>query len=158
MLVAQVSDNRGYIVEVGDEVPNLSLEMMDGSQLTLAELRGKVVVLQFTASWCGVCRQEMPHLESDIWQEFQDNEFVLIGIDCKEEKKKAQRFIEEMSITYPTAYDTDGELFYQFAERNAGVTRNIVIDQDGNIAFLTRLFDMDEFNSMKDKIAELLSE
>lgn len=57
-----VSDERGYIVRVGNMVPDFDLLMMDGTTLNIKELRGKVVMLQFTASWCGVCRQEMPTL------------------------------------------------------------------------------------------------
>ena len=53
-------DERGYIVAVGDTVPDLELEYTTGEKITLSDLRGQVVVLQFTASWCSVCRQEMP--------------------------------------------------------------------------------------------------
>ena len=62
------ADERGYIVKVGDQVPDFDLMMMDGTTLNIKELQGKVVMLQFTASWCGVCRKEMPHIESEIWQ------------------------------------------------------------------------------------------
>ena len=79
------ADERGYIVKVGDQVPDFDLQMMDGTTLNIKELQGKVVMLQFTASWCSVCRKEMPHIESEIWQKLKDNpEFALYGIDLKE--------------------------------------------------------------------------
>ena len=69
-------ENRGYIVEVGDQIPNIEFQLTDGSTTTLNALKGKVVVLQFTASWCSVCRKEMPHLEKEVWQRFKDDEFI----------------------------------------------------------------------------------
>ena len=61
-------DANGYLVKVGDQAPDFTVTLTDGSQVRLSELRGKVVMLQFTASWCGVCRKEMPFIERDIWQ------------------------------------------------------------------------------------------
>ena len=79
-----VYDNE-YIVKVGDMAPDFTLELTDGSTFTLSEQRGKVVMLQFTAGWCGVCRKEMPFIERDIWQRHKGNgNFVLLGIDREE--------------------------------------------------------------------------
>lgn len=61
-LLAQEVDNRGYIVEVGQDCPDFELTLQDGTKTSLKELNGKLVMLQFTASWCGVCRREMPRL------------------------------------------------------------------------------------------------
>ena len=63
----QQTDDRGYIVKVGDNVKDIQLKLTSGETLRLYDLKGKVVVLQFTASWCSVCRKEMPHLENEIW-------------------------------------------------------------------------------------------
>ena len=145
-----VSDERGYIVRVGDMVPDFDLLMMDGTTLNIKELRGKVVMLQFTASWCGVCRQEMPHIESEIWQRHKDNpEFALYGIDLKE--------TPEVTATYPLTLDPKGERFALFCEKGAGVTRNIILDREGRIIMLTRLYDEAEFASMVRLIDEELA-
>ena len=107
-----VSDERGYIVRVGDMVPDFDLLMMDGTTLNIKELRGKVVMLQFTASWCGVCRQEMPHIESEIWQRHKDNpEFALYGIDLKETPEVTADFAKAIPVTYPLTLDPEGERF-----------------------------------------------
>jgi len=148
--------SRGYISKVGDKVPNLSFEMIDNSTISLHELKGKVVVLQFTASWCSVCRQEMPHLEQEVWLANKDDDFILIGVDIDKDKEKVIPFIESMNVTYPIAYDADKSHFYNFASNKAGVTRNIVIDKEMNIAFQTRLFDYEEFEEMKSVISSLL--
>ena len=149
-------EKRGFIVEVGDKAPNIMLPLLTGDSISLYELRGKVVVLQFTASWCSVCRKEMPHLEKDVWLPNKNDDFVLIGVDIDEEVSKVAPFIEQMQITYPVAFDSNKESFHNFAVPKAGVTRNIIIDKKGNIAFLTRLFDPVEFEAMKSKIHQLL--
>ncbi len=155
---AQVKGNRGYHVTVGEQVPNLTLHLTNGKTVTLNQMRGKIVVLQFTASWCSVCRKEMPHLESEIWQAFKDKNFILIGVDYDEPLKKVQAFQKEMKVTYPFALDPGAKLFQHFANKGAGVTRNVVINTTGKIVFLTRLYEPKEFNAMKDKIAALLSD
>lgn len=153
-----VSDKRGYIVKVGDMVPDFNLMMMDGTTLNIKELRGKVVMLQFTASWCGVCRQEMPHIESEIWQRHKDNpEFALYGIDLKETPEVTAEFAKAIPVTYPLTLDPEGERFALFCEKGAGVTRNIILDREGRIIMLTRLYDEAEFASMVKLINEELA-
>ena len=134
-------DSRGYIVNIGDIAPNFTMEYTTGEKVTLADLRGKVVVLQFTASWCSVCRKEMPHLEKDVWQQFKEQGLVLVGVDRDEPIETVIQFQKEMGTTYPLALDPGAEIFGLFADKNSGVTRNVVIDQQGKIVFLTRLFE-----------------
>lgn len=157
-LTSQVEEDTGYIVKIGDKAPNFTLNFIDGKQQTLNDLKGNVVVLQFTASWCSVCRKEMPHLEKEVWLPNKNKNFILIGIDYDEPLEKVKAFKEKMKITYPMALDPNADIFALYAKKRSGVTRNVVIDQNGNIAFLTRLYDRKEFEAMKKKIEELLSE
>ena len=106
-------------------------------------------MLQFTASWCGVCRTEMPFIEEEIWIPKKNEGLVVIGIDRDEPLDKVLKFREEMAVTYPLALDPGAEIFGLFALKEAGVTRNVIIDRDGSIIFLTRLFDREEFDGMK---------
>jgi thiol-disulfide isomerase/thioredoxin len=153
---AQTND-RGYIVKVGDALPALNMTLTDGTQVSPDHLKGKVVLIQFTASWCGVCRNEMPHLEKDVWLKYKDHpDFFMVGVDLDEPLEKVISFGETVGITYPLALDPGGKLFYQFAAQNSGVTRNILSDRDGNIIMLTRLFDQEEFNQMTAKIGKQL--
>ena len=155
----QVVYENEYIVKVGDVAPDFTLPMTDGSTFTLSEQRGKVVMLQFTAGWCGVCRKEMPHIESDIWQPNKDNkDFVLVGIDREEELEDILPFIQEVGTTYPIAMDTNADVFAQYALRESGITRNVLIDRDGRIVMLTRLFKEDEFAALVEKINAMLAE
>ena len=155
----QVVYENEYIVKVGDVAPDFTLPMTDGSTFTLSEQRGKVVMLQFTAGWCGVCRKEMPHIESDIWQPNKDNkDFVLVGIDREEALEDIIPFIQEVGTNYPIAMDVNADVFAQYALRESGITRNVLIDRDGRIVMLTRLFKEDEFAALVEKINAMLAE
>ncbi|RMF08361.1 MAG: TlpA family protein disulfide reductase [Candidatus Neomarinimicrobiota bacterium] len=151
-------DARGYIVQVGDPCPDVTLQLLDGNILRTKELRGQVVLLQFTASWCSVCRKEMPHLEREIWQPYRDKGLVMVGVDRDEPADTVAAFAREMGITYPLALDPGAEIFSRFAALESGVTRNVLIDRDGKIVCLTRLFDPDEFARLVRKVDELLQE
>ena len=153
---AQNETNRGYKVKVGDQLPEISLNMLNGEKWTNKDFENKVVVIQFTGSWCGVCKREMPHLEKRVWQKFKNEDFILIGIDIKDTKEKAEAFVKLTGVTYPIAHDPEASVFSQFTLNGAGVTRNIVVNKKGEIVFLTRLFDEKEFESMIAKIKELI--
>lgn len=151
------NDNRGYIVNLGDEAPDIDIIYTDGTHKKLSDFRGKVIMLQFTASWCGVCRQEMPVIEKEIWQKHKNNpHFALFGIDLKESKEKTEQFARELKISYPLTLDPQGKAFYSYAAENAGVTRNIIIDKTGKIVFMTRLYEPEEFQEMCRIIENLL--
>jgi len=147
---------RGYIVKVGDPCPDFSIELIDGKTVTLEELKGQIIMLQFTASWCSVCRREMPFIESDIWLPYKDKGLVLIGVDRDEPLETVLNFASEMKITYSLGLDPDANIFQKFAHKEAGVTRNIIVDKNSKIVFLTRLFEEEEFNSMVAVISDLL--
>ena len=140
--------DRGYIVSVGDMAPDFEMEFTDGQKTKLSELRGKIVILQFTASWCSVCRLEMPHLEKDVWQKYKDQNVLLIGVDRDEPLETVIAFQKKIGTTYPLALDPGANIFGLFANKEAGVTRNVVIDKTGKIVFLTRLFEEEEYQEM----------
>lgn len=156
--VRTAADAHGYIVYDGDEAPDFTATLIDGRQVRLSDLRGKVVLLQFTASWCGVCRREMPHLERDIWQRHKaDSSFVFIGIDRDEPLDRVQHFVRQTGVTYPMALDPGADIFSCYALREAGVTRNVLIGRDGRIVKRTRLYNEEEFRSLCDAVDALLA-
>ena len=148
--------DQGYLVKVGDKAPDFTIKEAGGKSYKLSDLKGKIVMLQFTASWCSVCRTEMPFIEKEIWQEKRSDDLVVIGIDRDEPVKKVLQFKKDIAVTYPLAMDPGAKIFGLFAKKEAGVTRNVIIDRTGNIIFLTRLFEREEFEQMKKVIfAEL---
>lgn len=156
-LEAQEPDERGYIVKTGDAAPAFEFELTNGEKVKSKKLKGSVIMLQFTASWCGVCRKEMPFIESEIWQVYKDKGLKLYGVDRDEPLEKALSLKEATGISYPLALDPGAEVFKLFAHEKSGVTRNVIIDKNGRIVFLTRLFERTEFDEMKNVIAELLA-
>jgi len=154
----QDADSVGFFIKVGDPSPDFTLTFPNGDSTSFSELKGKVIMLQFTASWCSVCRQEMPHIEQKIWQDLHCENLIVIGVDRDEPAEKVLKFAEDMEITYPLALDPGAEIFGLFADKQSGVTRNVIIDQKGNIAHLTRLFNMEEFNEMVEVIKRLLKQ
>lgn len=152
-------DSVGYLVKEGDKAPDFTVTLTDGKKITLSELKGKVVMLQFTASWCGVCRKEMPFIERDIWQVNKDKaDFVLIAIDRDEPLEKVKGFAKQTKITYPLGLDPGADIFAKYADRQSGITRNVLIDREGNIVKLTRLYNETEFASLVAKINEMVKQ
>lgn len=155
----EIPADYGYIVKIGQQAPGFTAKSTDGKTVHLADSKGKVVMLQFTASWCSVCRKEMPHIEADIWQKHKDNpNFALYGIDLDEPRETIEKFAEQIPVTYPLLLDPNGKIFYSYAEKGAGVTRNVIIDKTGKIVYMTRLYKEDEFAEMKKVIETLLKE
>ena len=138
-----------YLVKAGDMAPDFLINEAGGKSFRLLELKGKVVMLQFTASWCSVCRQEMPFIEKEIWNPGKSQGLVVIGIDRDEPADKVIKFKNDIGVTYPLALDPGAGIFGMFALKEAGVTRNVIVGRSGKIIFLTRLFEREEFDRMK---------
>ena len=152
------ADNRGFVVKFGQQAPDFKIVYANGkSSVKLSDLKGELVLLQFTASWCGVCRKEMPHIEKQIWQAYKNKGIHVIGIDRKEPLEKVKEFAGIMKITYPLALDLDDMIYTLYAHPNSGVTRNVLIDKNGKIVFLTRLYEKKEFKELIRKINELIN-
>jgi len=146
----------GYLVKTGDQAPDFVINEAGGKSYKLSDLKGRVVMLQFTASWCSVCRKEMPFIEEEIWKPGKESGLAVIGIDRDEPLEKVLKFKKDIGITYPLALDPGADIFGLYALKEAGVTRNVIIDRTGKIVFLTRLFNREEFDLMKKAIRSQL--
>jgi len=154
---AQTRDDRAYLVKIGDQAPDFTMKLTNGKTVKLSELKGKVVMLQFTASWCSVCRKEMPFIERDIWQKHKSNpNFRLMAVDRDEPRETVLKFAKAIPISYPIGLDPHADIFARYALREAGITRNAIIDKTGKIVFLTRLYDVAEFTRMVKVIDSML--
>jgi peroxiredoxin len=100
----------------------------------------------------------MPHLEERVWQAFKEDGLILLGVDLDEPAEKVRSLGEDTGVTYPLCLDPGGALFSAITVPKAGVTRNVVVDREGQIAFLTRLFDEAEFGAMLAAVEDLLED
>jgi cytochrome c biogenesis protein CcmG/thiol:disulfide interchange protein DsbE len=115
-------------LRVGDRAPDFSLSLLDGDQISLKELRGQVVVLNFWASWCGPCRLEAPVLEQ-VWQDYAGGAVVFVGIAHNDVPQRAQDFVEGYGMTFPNGLDITGQVARTYGL--TGVPETIVIDGEG---------------------------
>lgn len=89
--------------------PDFTLHTPEGKKLSLKDFRGKIVFLNFWASWCVPCREEMPAMER-LYQEFKNREFVVLAVNVKDKRKDALAFIKELKLTYPVVFDPEGQI------------------------------------------------
>lgn len=110
--------------------PDFELETFDGGTLRLSDLEGKVVVLNFWASWCPPCRWEMPFFET-MWNEYRDQDVVFVGVAMSDTLEEAQGFAEESGVTYPIGLDDTGEIVRAYEVYSLPTT--FFIDKEGQV-------------------------
>jgi cytochrome c biogenesis protein CcmG/thiol:disulfide interchange protein DsbE len=110
--------------------PDFTLQTFGGDSVTLSELRGQVVVINFWASWCPPCRDEAPYLEQ-TWREYKDQGVVFIGVDYVDTEPEALAYIEEFDITYPNGPDARTEISQAYQIQ--GVPETFFVGVDGTL-------------------------
>ncbi|MCD6424360.1 MAG: TlpA family protein disulfide reductase [Anaerolineales bacterium] len=127
-----MSNNRRGQVDQGS-APDFSITSFDGETLTLSELRGQVVVLNFWASWCPPCREEAPYLE-ETWRKYQDKGVVFIGVDYVDVEPEALAYIEEFNITYFNGPDLRTTISQAYNIQ--GVPETFFVKKNGEIGYV----------------------
>ncbi|MAA64188.1 MAG: redoxin [Alteromonadaceae bacterium] len=119
--------------EMNEPAPDFTLKSNQGENLRLEDYRGQVVMLNFWASWCGPCRQEMPLID-DIYSKYKDLGFTVLAVNVDEDSTDANRFLEAVPVSYPVLYDNDSKVSERYNVEAMPTT--VMIDRDGNARFL----------------------
>lgn len=127
----------------GAEAPDFTVEMIDGSKVALSELRGKVVLLNFWATWCPPCREELSHVKQQVIDRFAGEEFVFLPISRGEERAAVEAFRAKTGYAFPMGLDTDETIYKRYATRF--IPRNFLIDRTGRVVKATVGYDDEEF-------------
>ena len=101
--------SRSGITRVQQPAPDFTLALFDGSELSLSELSGRPVVLNFWASWCPPCRQESPALER-TWRAYAGKGVKFVGVDIQDDPEDAQAYLDEFGLTFPNGTDRGGKI------------------------------------------------
>jgi DsbE subfamily thiol:disulfide oxidoreductase len=108
--------------------PQFTLPNLEGGKVGLKDFRGKLLMLNFWASWCVPCREEMPAMER-LYRKYNDHGFVILGVNLQDDKKSAVAFVKELKITFPIAFDPKGEVGLLYGAW--GLPATYLIDANG---------------------------
>jgi peroxiredoxin len=152
--------------EISGKMPDFTLASAQGKNIRLEELRGQVVMLNFWATWCGPCRQEMPELEK-LYQRYSKAGFTILGINIENSTDTTKRdeilnFVTEKKLSFPVLYDNKKvvttTLEQQFLGKNMGMPTTVFLDRNGNARFLHEAYKPGDEATYKKMIKTLLSE
>jgi peroxiredoxin len=135
--------------------PDFTLKSRDGVNIKLSELRGQVVMVNFWASWCGPCRQEMPLLQQ-LFDRYQSLGFSLLGVNVDEDRAAADKMLSDVPVSFPILYDDRSKVSKQYQVKAMPTT--IMVDRDGRIRYLHKGYKPGYEEDYQQQIRELLRE
>ena len=135
--------------------PQFALGAKGGSTINLGQYKGQVVMLNFWASWCGPCRQEMPLLE-DIYKKYNKLGFTLVGVNVEPDSKAADDWLKATPVTFPVVYDKDSKVSRLYDV--SGMPSTVIIDRKGNLRFLHHGYKPGDEGEYINSIRQLIRE
>ncbi|MCU0363430.1 MAG: TlpA family protein disulfide reductase [Bacteroidales bacterium] len=153
LALAYTQDDPSTLTKVGDKAPQFICKTIDGRSLDLSKLQGKIVMINFFATWCGPCNLELPVLQKNIWDKYkgrQDFELVILGREHSE--AEVRKFVEGKKFTMPFAPDPERKIFSLYATQS--IPRNVIVGKDGRIIFQSIGFTPEEFRELENLLAE----
>jgi peroxiredoxin len=139
----------------GSPAPQFTLGSRAGQNVSLAQYKGQVVMLNFWASWCGPCRQEMPLLES-IYKKYSRLGFTMIGVNVEPDSNAANEWLKATPVSFPILYDKDSKVSKMYDV--AGMPSTVIIDRTGKVRVLHRGYKPGDENEYLDSIRTLVRE
>ena len=139
------------LVKVEEKAPDFSFASENGQTKKLSDLKGKVVWINFFATWCGPCRQELPHLQKEVYIKLKNNKnFELIILGREHKWEEINKFTAENKFDMPFYPDIERKVFSLYAKQN--IPRNFIVDKEGKIAVASTGFNDKEFEEIVGKV------
>jgi peroxiredoxin len=135
--------------------PDFTLRSLEGKNLRLGEQRGQVVLVNFWATWCGPCRQEMPHLNK-LYEKYKSSGFVLLGVNVDDDSRQAAGVANKLGVKFPVLPDADKRVSKQYDL--SAMPSTVLIDRDGRVRYLHRGYQSGYEDTYDKQIRELLKE
>lgn len=152
------SVDEGYILTINDKAADFTVQMLSGKPVKLSDLKGKVVLLNFWATWCGPCMMEFQEIPSRIIAPFKDKDFVFLAISRGEGQElvaKKMADLKTKGIDFNVGMDPDKSIWAQYG--TAGIPKNYLIDQNGVIRYVSTGYGASKVDQMADEIKKLLN-
>jgi peroxiredoxin len=144
-----------FALTASGPAPQFSLQARGGKTVNLAQYKGQVVMINFWATWCGPCRQEMPLLES-IHKKYNKMGFTMLGVNVEPDASKAEDWLKSTPVSFPILFDTKSEVSKMYAV--SGMPSTVIIDRKGNVRVIHRGYKPGDENSYQDNIRKLVRE
>jgi thiol-disulfide isomerase/thioredoxin len=155
LLVAAFLAAPALAVAPSGPAPRFQLLSMAGKQVNLDQFKGQVVMLNFWASWCGPCRQEMPILEK-LHTKYKPMGFTMIGVNVEPDSSEAAKWLKSTPVTFPILFDTKSEVSKLYSV--ASMPSTVIIDRKGNLRWLHRGYKPGDENEYLNQIRALVRE
>ena len=141
--------------KVGTVAPDFTLKSSNGKNLRLSEHRGEVVMINFWATWCGPCREEMPLLNR-LHEKYRKAGFTLLGVNVDDKPQAAKDMARQLGIGFPVLFDSDKQLSRRY-DIDA-MPSTLLIDRDGKVRYIHRGYRPGDETRYEEKIKELLKQ
>jgi len=156
LLLAALSFNATSIAAtLQSPAPDFTLKSRSGENLKLSELRGEVVMVNFWASWCGPCRQEMPLLDQ-LYKRFSPMGFTILGVNVEEDSAEAEKVLGEIPVSFPILFDSRNQVSKAY-DINA-MPSTFLVDRDGKVRYLHKGYKPGYEDEYQRQISELIRE
>jgi len=139
----------------GQVAPDFALKSSTGENLRLSEYRGNVVMINFWATWCGPCRQEMPLLD-ELYTRYERVGFSLLGVNIDDDSRRAMQMIEDLGVSFPVLFDARKEVSKLYEVEAMPVT--VLVDREGNVRYVHHGYKPGYEDKYLDQVRSLLRE